>query len=589
MAPGAINKALAVIWLISLLLVGCQVATEVRATVSAGLATAETAIALSRTPPSTRHPSRTPSATPRNTATSSPVGNTTTSQTAPTLALPATLTPRPTTTSPAPLPSPTLRATNPSQTPPIPSSGIATIPTPPSSQPTTPPALPTSTPAGSEPTAVSVTSLPPAPVGVSGPNVYETTISIPTYGYEAGFLPSQLSDPFYPYPSLDFSQVGPPVVRTYQAIVLENGYVSLTILPELGGRIYRWVDKATGRHLLYENPVIKPTSWGYRGWWLAAGGIEWAFPVEEHGLNEWRPWSYTIGSSAYGTAVTVSNVEDRTGMEVGATISLNANHAYVTLQPWVRNNTGQAHPYQLWLNAMIALNGNHVSPQTQLIVPANEVVIHSASDGGVPSSGTISWPYYGGRDLSHYGNWTGHLSFFVPNVWAGFTGVYDYATDQGIVRAYNPGWPAGTKFFGPGGLSPELWTDDTSNYLELWSGATASFWSSANLEAGQSFSWTEHWYPVHGLGGFHYANRTAVLRLSETATGADLGVAVSTRVEGRVTLWAGGQQVAEWPLTIVAGQAFRVSWQRPAGIEGPLGLRFAQNDGTIIAQTGQLP
>jgi Domain of unknown function (DUF5107) len=452
------------------------------------------------------------------------------------------------------------------------------------------PILPTATSPPAAPTTIAVTSLPPPPVGAAEPVIYQTSITIPTYNYEAAFLPTDPEDPVYPYPRLDFARVGPPVPRTYQAVVLENGFVSITILPELGGRIYKWLDKATGRQLLYANPVIKPTSWGNRGWWLAAGGIEWAFPVDEHGLNEWRPWNYSTGSTAYGLSVTVSDVDDRTGMEVGATISLSAGNAYVTIQPYARNNTSEAHPYQLWLNAMLTLGGNTVSNQTQFIVPASEVTIHSTADGGVPSAGSpMSWPFYGGRDMSWYANWTGYLGFFAPAVTDGFVGVYDYAADQGIVRAYSPGWPAGTKFFGPATLSPSLWTDDNSNYVELWSGATGSFWSNATLNPGESFSWTEYWYPVNGLGGFNYANRTAVLRLNDNGGSAEIGVAVSGAVTGQIVLWAGGQQAANWPLTIYPGQAFRATWTRPSGMDGTLGLQLIYSDGTIAAQTGQVP
>jgi hypothetical protein len=432
--------------------------------------------------------------------------------------------------------------------------------------------------------------LSPAPVAAAEPRVYETTLTIPTYDYESAFVPTLPGDEIYPYPRLDFSRVGPPSPRTYRAVVLENGFVSLTILPELGGRIYRWLDKATGRHLLYENPVIKPTSWGYRGWWLSAGGMEWAFPVEGHGLNEWRPWSYHSDPTAYGLGVTVSDFDDRTGMEVGATISLGAGQAYVTIQPWVKNNTDQAHSYQLWLNAMIAMNGNRVSGTTQFILPAGEVMIHSTADGGVPASGgAMNWPFHGGRDLSWYNNWNGYLGFFVPAVFAGFTGIYDHALDQGIIRAYNPGWPAGTKIFGPSTLSPAYWTDDDSNYIELWSGATASFWSNSTLNPGQSFSWSEHWYPVHGMGGFNFANRRAALRLTDTVDGAEMAVAVSGGLSGRVSLWAGGQLQAEWPLTIYPGQVFKATWTRPAGLEGDLGLRLKASDGALVAQTGGVP
>ena len=436
-------------------------------------------------------------------------------------------------------------------------------------------------------TPPATSSLSLSPLAAAEPWISETTITIPTYGYEAAFLPTAPDDAVSPYPRLDPGRVGPPAPRTYRAIVLQNGFVAVTILPELGGRIYRWVDKATGENLLYENPVIKPTGWGYRGWWLAAGGIEWAFPASEHGLNEYRPWVATTGTTPYGLSVTVSDVDSRTGMEVGATISLDAGHTWVTLQPWARNGTAEAHPYQLWLNAMLALNGNTMSPQTRLVVPASEVVVHSTGDGGAPGSGAaMGWPFHGGRDMSLYGNWTGYLGFFAPNVAHGFTGVYDTAADLGVVRVYNPGWPAGTKLFGPATLPPSLWTDDGSGYIELWSGATSSFWSDATLGPGETFSWTEQWYPVRGLGGLTYANRAAALRLVETDGVVEGRVAVPGGFAGRAQLFVGDEVVGNWPLTIVPGQVFRLTWSRPAGRDGAVVLRLFGEDGAVVAETG---
>jgi len=425
----------------------------------------------------------------------------------------------------------------------------------------------------------------PAIVQPAGVRVYETIVTIPTYDYEAAFLPTSEDDSVYPYPRLDFEQVGEVSPRTYKAVVLENGYVSVTILPELGGRVYRWKDKASGRELLYQNPVIKPTNWGYRGWWLAAGGIEWAFPVEEHGLNEWRPWSYSKGSDS----VTVSNVEDHTGMEVGATISLSANDAVMTIQPWARNNTESAQQYQLWLNAMLALSNNSVSGETQFIVPTNQVVVHSTGDDGLPGPGeTMSWPVHNGRDMSHYGNWDDYLGFFAPKD-VGYSGLYDHSNGQGIVRTFSPGWPAGTKFFGPGTLPTYLWTDDSSNYVEMWSGATGSFWDSASLEPGQTVSWSEYWYPVNDLGGYNFANRLAAMRLDDTSGGVEVGLAVSTPIEGKLTLWAGNDSVASWPVNMGPGQALQASWSRPSGQDGALGLRLEDNNGAVLSQMGQVP
>ncbi len=108
-----------------------------------------------------------------------------------------------------------------------------------------------------------------------------TTISIPTFLYTPA-LELRSNGP-YIYHWLDWSRYDGSVTVTqdYQLLVLENDYLRVTILPELGGRVYQLIYNATSNNELYQNPVIKPTHWGSteQGWWLAAGGIEWCLPV----------------------------------------------------------------------------------------------------------------------------------------------------------------------------------------------------------------------------------------------------------------------------------------------------------------------
>lgn len=453
-----------------------------------------------------------------------------------------------------------------------------------------PPTLPATVSSSLPPTPTATGSLAAEPPNAGTPIIYETSLSIETYDYKAGFVPTEPDDDIYPYPRLNFSHVGPPTLQEYRAIVLENDYVRLTILPELGGRLYGWLDKMTGRELLYQNPVIKPTSWGYRQWWLAAGGIEWSFPVEEHGLNEWQPWQTTIAATPTQATVTVSSVEMQTGMTVRVSMTLHRDHAYLLLQPAVRNGTEERHTYQFWLNAMITLGDNRVSSETRFILPADRVLMHSTGDEGMPPAGSVmGWPNHAGRDMSLYGNWSGWLSYFVPEVHSGFTAVYDPEADQGIVRIYDPGVTAGTKIFGPAGLSPTLWTDGNSNYVELWSGATATFWDDAILDPGQAVGWTEYWYPAHGLGHITFANRAAALRLTEAGGNVEVGLATSSWTEGTLILYTGEQEVTRWSVTADPFQPFRTIWTRPDGASEPLGLRLLDRQGEIIVQTGELP
>ena len=61
----------------------------------------------------------------------------------------------------------------------------------------------------------------------------------------------------YPYPMLDFLS-REKTNRTYRTVVLENDYLRITFLPELGGRIHEVIDKTTGQPMFYVNHVIKP-------------------------------------------------------------------------------------------------------------------------------------------------------------------------------------------------------------------------------------------------------------------------------------------------------------------------------------------
>jgi hypothetical protein len=454
--------------------------------------------------------------------------------------------------------------------------------------------FPTASPiATAQPIAATLTSTPFTPhstpsaplIPASAPRVYETTVTLTTYGYQQALEPSGKDDPIYPYPHLNPGKVGPPAPKNYRAIVLENSYTQVTVLPELGGRIWRIVDKTTGRTVTYQNPVVKPTQWGYRGWWLATGGIEWCLPVEEHGLNEYRPWNATVT----GASITVSDHEDHTGLDVAVTISLDAAHSYVTIQPRATNSTGGPQKMQFWVNAMLALNGNRVTDSARFILPSEQVTVHSTGDGGLPGPGSkLSWPVFKGRDLSRYANWGGHLGFFAsPSAGGEFAGAYDSSSDEGIVRVFPPDIARGVKFFGGKGINPATWTDDGSTYFELWGGLLPTFGDNATIQPSQTFGWTERWYPVSGLGqGFDTANATAALRLSIQGDNVSVGAATSVNLNGQVKLWQAGQVVATWPVAVGPGRAFNVT---QPGMSGVLGLQLLDSAGRLIAQAGSAP
>ena len=460
-----------------------------------------------------------------------------------------------------------------------------TLTPPPSPLPPTDTPPPTKTPAHTFTPTITLTITPP-PVPTSAPaltlSVWEQDITLNTYGWHDALVPTAPDDPIFPYPRLNFDAVTGPAPRAYRAVFIQNDYVQLAVVPELGGRILRWTDRTTGHQLLYANPVIKPTNWGYRGWWMATGGIEWAFPEEEHGLNEYRPWQY----ERLWNGVRVWDTDDRTGLAVEITIQLDSEHSYFTIVPRISNGTGEQQRYQFWANAMLTISdANAPSPDLTFILPDDAVTVHSTGDGSLPSpGGQMAWPVHGGRDFSRYSEWRQYLGAFAHPAQAGFVGAYDLGSDQGLVRVFPHTTATGVKIFCMGDLPSSLWTDDSSRYFELWGGLTPTFWDYWTLQPGESIAWTERWYPVSGIGGYNWANEEAAIRLVPSGDSATVAVATSRALQGTVILRRGGEEVQRWDAFIAPGQAFHASGGSASG-SGDWGVQVFDG-GVIVAQMG---
>jgi hypothetical protein len=417
-------------------------------------------------------------------------------------------------------------------------------------------------------------------------------VVIDAHDWKSHLVDTQPGDRLYPYPRLDYDPFtfdpGPAPPQTFRALVLENRYVSLMIVPELGGRIYRWVDKTTQRQLLYNNPVVKATAYGYRGWWLSIGGIEWGLPVEDHGLVEWVPWNYATTLTPDTAAVIVSIVEERTGLEAALRIELDSRHSYFALTPVLHNPTRAPLPFHFWITAVAAPAGdNRAGPDLHFNLPVDSVLIHSTDDDGLPSPGeSIPWPDYNGRDMSVYGNWREFLSLFGTPA-ESFSGLYAARADNGFVRISNPQAARGLKLFGPGNLPSYLWTSDDSSYVEFWGGIMPSFDEPATLQPDESYSWTEYWYPFHGIGNQDWANKELALAVDDAGDHVTVRLYPTSARTGSVTLFVNNAPAARWDLVTAGPVPWQSTWVRT--LSGPVGVTVSDPAGVIVARYGQTP
>ncbi|MEM7129994.1 MAG: DUF5107 domain-containing protein [Chloroflexota bacterium] len=373
----------------------------------------------------------------------------------------------------------------------------------------------------------------------------ERSITLPTYPIQAYQLDA--IDPLtqWPYKIFDrdrfLAEQPKPENKTYRLIVLENKYLQLLILPELGGRLWQINHKSSGNRLFYQNRVVKPSPWGPGNQlgWLALGGLEWNLPVIEHGYDWGTEWQVSaIQHSPDLASVMLETPLDGRALHAAITIWLQADMASVIVQPKIRNVSDQALDFDYWQTAMLAPGPeNAPSSALQFILPSTEVMVHSTGDPALPPSGErMSWPSHQNRNLSRLGNWEDYLGLFeYPSAQGPFVGVYDGSYNAGGVRIYPAKIVRGSKIFGLGwgkALSSDYFTDDGSAYVELHGGLAPSFFEQARLARGEHIEWRESWYPVQGIGGISYANEIAAIHLSHVNSVLTVGLYAVLPIEG---------------------------------------------------------
>ncbi|HEX6291462.1 MAG TPA: DUF5107 domain-containing protein [Herpetosiphonaceae bacterium] len=375
---------------------------------------------------------------------------------------------------------------------------------------------------------------PPFTLGVA---TRETSITIPTYDLSAALVPTAPGDPIYPYPRLDRSKIGPLQPRSYRAVIVENRFMELTFLPELGGRLYQAIDKATRQNIFYRNPVVKPSPFGQRGWWLGVGGLEWAAPTEEHGYLENVPWDLALSRRDGAVTARLTTTERQTGLGVAGSITLRPDEGRFAARMSVSNPTGEAKPLQMWTNATLSPGGtNTIGPGLRFSAPTDSMIVHATQDRDLPGPrGVIGWPLHNGRDLSRPANWSGYLGGFTPSP-VGYLGAYDTALDSGAVVLHGTG-TVGGKFFGfSRSFDKQLYTDGDSEYVELWSGAQPTFWDYPPLAPGTSRTFDTAWQPLFGIGDLSQATGDGAVGVVARPDGGRTVTVQASRIVANATV-----------------------------------------------------
>jgi len=346
------------------------------------------------------------------------------------------------------------------------------------------------------------------------------TITIPTYLWGPDdvnpHFPQIVGKPIYPYPMQD-NLSRKKVDKTYDTLVLENKYLRVTVVPELGGHVHSVFDKSANREMFYVNQVIKPGLIGMRGAWIS-GGIEFNTGPQGHTVTAVSPVSCRFVDFDDGSkAIAVGNIERVFRTQWVAVIRLRPGRSFLEERIRIYNPTPYVQPYYFW-NCTAVPN----TDGTQFIYPMTLGTDHGGTN-------FFRWPIDKGVDLSWSKNYRSPTSIFAYQCDQDFFGSYDHQADHGIVAYANhfdlPGKKAWTWGRGGEGIAAQATlTDDGTLYNEVQTGPLVTQADYGLLQPHQTVEWTEWWYPVHGIDGYEFATRDVAVNVTTNTANGKLAI-----------------------------------------------------------------
>ncbi len=393
----------------------------------------------------------------------------------------------------------------------------------------------------------------------------------------------------YPIPFIDKVH-DQPVDTTYRTVRLENDFVRLVLLPEIGGRIYTGQDKTNGDYdFFYRNDVIKPALVGLAGPWIS-GGVEFNWP-QHHRPGTFLPTDHWIEEEADGARTVWMSEHDAFNRMKGMHgVRLRPDSSLIELRVRLYNRTPLTQTFLWWANVAAAVHDAY-----QSFFPADVDYVADHAVRAMTSFPQASGHYYGvdyskrpeRNDISWYKNIPVPMSYMVCQTRFDFFGGYDFAKDGGFVhvadRHLAPGkkqWTWGNHEFG-WSWDREL-TDANGPYVELMAGVyTDNQPDFTYILPYETKTFSQFWWPLQRIGPVQQADKTAALRLAvEEDRTIDIGACASRPLSGvGILLQQGDRTLLSETADLRPGQSWRNRSLSFSG-ESPCELRLSLLDGS---------
>jgi tetratricopeptide (TPR) repeat protein len=417
------------------------------------------------------------------------------------------------------------------------------------------------------------------------PRVWEAPLVIPTYELGPPNPYPALLDwqrrkwrPVYPYPFLD-ALTNKRIEKSYRAVYLENEYLRVTVLPELGGHLYGIFDKLTNRDVLYSNPVMKYAMVALRGAWVS-GGIEWNFP-DGHTLTTVSPIDYVTRLEKDGSAtVAVGDTERVQRMQWQVIVRLRPGQRVVETEVTLNNRQPVPGRYWYWSTA-----GAPATADMRFIYPMREAYPHAFWP-------VFSFPKEKGVDVGTYREVPNFLSLFARDSKLDYFGVYYEKADWGIVHVADHREMEGKKTWTWGtDENGHIWidklTDGGGQYVEFQGGRFETQMEHQFIASHRVEHFVEYWFPVNHLGGgWQAATRDMALRVSYQGNSAIITANANSRFKDAV--FVAGERKERVDLDPAKPFTTSVPLQFQSKSPPPFSVSFTSKDGRELIRYNNL-
>jgi len=359
--------------------------------------------------------------------------------------------------------------------------------------------------------------------------------------------------------------------QAWKVVTLENDFIQVFVLPEVGGKVWGAIDKTTGKEFIYRNEVMKFRNISMRGPWTS-GGIEFNFGIIGHHPSTATPVDYLIKENEDGSVSCIVGSIDlpsRTHWRVN--ITLPADKSYFETKVLWYNPTPHIQSYYNWMTAAA-----FATEDLEFFTPGDQYLTHPGE--------AKPWPIdKEGHNLAEFGenNFGGSKSYHVVGEYNDFFGGYFHHEQYGFGHwATYEEMPGQKLWLWAQSRSGEIWedllTDTDGQYIEFQAGRLLDQYSpgqhqnpitQAPFGSYYSDSWTELWFPFNQIGGLTEVSPQAAMHVTRKNGEVTIGINGLANVSGNLVVKTADKEVLRKEISLSPTEIITEKVSIPVGVE----------------------